>query len=322
MMRQYQRIRASLPADVLLFFRLGDFYELFFDDARIASPILNVTLTKRQDMPMCGVPYHAADHYIAKLVKAGKRVAICEQKGDVLPGKLVEREVTQVLSAGTVTDPRLLEAGRNQFLAAAFHAKGGYGFAYIDLTTGVFRVTELVDAPALLDELGRVSPVEFLISDDASQAGTFQDFSDTRPYDAHAFVFEQADHALREHFGVHSLDGFGCAGLPRAVSAAGGDFSLPPAPDAPSSRTRHFDGELPVRELPCAGRRVANASGNHPCAQRWRHELAQKRSTARSRRSARGNSASGCCTRCATVPRWKHGSNSSLTCSPRRIACA
>lgn len=221
MMRQYQRIRASLPPDVLLFFRLGDFYELFHEDAKTASPILNVTLTKRQDTPMCGVPFHAADHYISKLIKAGKRVAICEQKGEVLPGKLVEREVTQVISAGTVLDPRLLDAARNHYLAAAFFRQGVYGFAYLDLTTGEFQLTELPDAPALLDELGRVSPAELVVSDDPAQAAAFADFGGTQPYDSHAFVCEGADHTLREHFRVQSLDGFGCGQLSRATSAAG-----------------------------------------------------------------------------------------------------
>lgn len=224
MMRQYQRIRAGLPTDVLLFFRLGDFYELFNEDAKIASPILNVTLTRRQETPMCGVPFHAAELYISKLIKAGKRVAICEQKGDVLPGKLVEREVTQVLSAGTVNNTQLLDAGRNHYLAAAYFRKGVYGFAYLDLTTGSFRVTELPDGAALLDELARVSPAEFIISDEPGQAQAFQDFGGTQPYDAHAFIFEQADFTLREHFRVQSLDGFGCASLPRGVSAAGAIF--------------------------------------------------------------------------------------------------
>jgi DNA mismatch repair protein MutS len=224
MMRQYQRIRKTLPPDVFLFFRLGDFYELFAQDAIEASHLLNVTLTKRQDIPMCGVPFHAAEHYIGKLIQAGKRVAICDQKGEVRAGQLVEREVTQVLSAGTVTDPRLLDAGANHYLAAAFHRKGVYGFAYLDLTTGTFRVTEVTGAPALLDELTRVSPAEFLVSDDAAQALVFADFDRTRPCDAHAFVFEQAEFTLREHFRVQSLDGFGCARLPLAVSAAGAIF--------------------------------------------------------------------------------------------------
>ncbi len=224
MMRQYQRIRRELPADVILLFRLGDFYEMFNEDAKEASALLNVTLTKRQETPMCGVPFHAADHYIGKLVKAGKRVAICEQKGEVLPGKLVEREVTQIISAGTVTDSRLLDANRNSYLAAAFCKKDVYGFAYLDLSTGEFRVTELPGPAALLDELGRVAPAEFLVSDDPAQAAAFADFAGTLAYDAHAFLGEQADHALREHFQVHSLDGFGCAEMSRAVSAAGAIF--------------------------------------------------------------------------------------------------
>ena len=221
MMRQYHRIRATLPADVLVFFRLGDFYELFFDDAKEASGLLNVTLTKRQDTPMCGVPFHAADHYIGKLIKAGKRVAICEQKGEVRPGQLVEREVTQILSAGTVTDPKLLDAARNHYLAAAYRQKGVYGFAYLDLTTGLFRATELPSAAALLDELARIAPVEFLVADEPSQQEGFAELNTTHPYDPHACTFDHADWTLREHFRVHALDGFGCANLPRGVSAAG-----------------------------------------------------------------------------------------------------
>lgn len=221
MMRQYHRIRGELPADVLLFFRLGDFYELFFDDAKTASAILNVALTQRQTTPMCGVPYHAAEHYIARLIQAGKRVAICDQKGEVRPGQLVDREVTQILSAGTVIDPKLLDASRNHYLAAAYQQRGRCGFAYLDLTTGEFYVTELAGLPELLDELGRVSPAEFLIADDPAQQAAFADLADVQLYDAHAFTFEQAQFDLREHFKVQSLDGFGCSRLPLAVSAAG-----------------------------------------------------------------------------------------------------
>ena len=224
MRRQYDRIKRGLPDDVILLFRLGDFYEMFDEDAKVASAICNVTLTKRGQTPMCGVPSHAADHYIAKLVQAGKRVAICDQKGDVLPGKLVEREVTQIISAGTVTDARLLDEKRNHYLAAAYCKKDTFGFAYLDLTTGDFRVTELSGASALLNELGRVAPAEFLVSNDPGQAAAFADFAGTLPYDAHAFVCEQADHALREHFAVQSLDGFGCATMGQAVAAAGAIF--------------------------------------------------------------------------------------------------
>ena len=221
MMRQYRRIRAELPADVLLLFRLGDFYELFGEDAKTAAPILNVALTKRHELPMCGVPFHALDNYLGKLIRAGRRVAICDQKGEVKPGQLVEREVARILSAGTVTDAQLLDAGRNNYLAAAFAHKAVCGFAFLDLTTGAFHVTELASPAALLDELARVAPAEFLISDDPAQRAVFADFADTQTYDAGAFAFAAADHALREHFRVQSLDGFGCTDLPRAVSAAG-----------------------------------------------------------------------------------------------------
>ncbi len=221
MMRQYRRIRSELPADVLLLFRLGDFYELFGEDAKAAAPILNVALTKRHELPMCGVPFHALDNYLKRLIRAGRRVAICDQKGEVKPGQLVEREVARILSAGTVTDAQLLDAGRNNYLAAAFAHKAVCGFAFLDLTTGAFHVTELASPAALLDELARVAPAEFLIADDPAQRAVFADFADTQTYDAGAFDFAAADHALREHFRVQSLDGFGCTDLPRAVSAAG-----------------------------------------------------------------------------------------------------
>src|SRR5438445_10785910 len=110
MMQQYRRLRGSIPPDTLLFFRLGDFYELFFEDAKEASALLNVALTKRNEVPMCGVPYHAAPTYIAKLIKAGRRFAICDQTSEPQPGKIVSRAITQVISAGTVSDLALLQA--------------------------------------------------------------------------------------------------------------------------------------------------------------------------------------------------------------------
>jgi len=114
MMQQYHRLRKSIPADTLLFFRLGDFYELFFEDAKEASGLLNVALTKRNTVPMCGVPYHAAQSYIAKLIKAGKRVAICDQTSEPQPGKIVSRDITQIITAGTVSELNLLDAKRGQ----------------------------------------------------------------------------------------------------------------------------------------------------------------------------------------------------------------
>src|SRR4029077_15145583 len=143
MMQQYQRLRKSVPADTLLFFRLGDFYEMFFEDAKASSEVLNLALTKRNGVPMCGVPYHAAQNYIAKLIKAGRRVAICDQTSEPQPGKIVSRDITQIISAGTVSDFDLLEAKRANYLGAVYADAGKFGFAYADLTTGEFRLTEL-----------------------------------------------------------------------------------------------------------------------------------------------------------------------------------
>src|SRR5947209_17302888 len=119
MMQQYQRLRRSVPADVLLFFRLGDFYELFFDDAKEAAGLLNVALTKRNGVPMCGVPYHAAQNYVTKLIAAGKRVAICDQTSEPRPGKIVDRDITQIVSAGTVSELHLLDENRANIVRGA-----------------------------------------------------------------------------------------------------------------------------------------------------------------------------------------------------------
>src|ERR671937_1724217 len=124
MMQQYRRLRRSLPADTLLLFRLGDFYEMFFDDAKEASSLLNVALTKRNGVPMCGVPYHAAQGYIAKLIKAGRRVAICDQTREPQPGKIVSRDITQIISAGTVSELNLLDAKRANYLGAIYAENG------------------------------------------------------------------------------------------------------------------------------------------------------------------------------------------------------
>ena len=219
MMQQYQRLRASVPADTLLLFRLGDFYELFFEDAKIASGLLNLALTKRNDVPMCGMPYHAAAGYIAKLIKAGKRVAICDQTSEPQPGKIVTREITQIISAGTVSDLNLLESKRANYLGAIFFEDGLFGFAYADLTTGEFRLMQLGNSSALLDELARVSPSELLISD--RQQEQFSEIEGALPYDDYAFLPEHARFTLCEHFQVKSLDGFGCSEMAQAIAAAG-----------------------------------------------------------------------------------------------------
>ena len=220
MMQQYQRLRKSIPEDTLLFFRLGDFYELFFEDAKEASGLLNVALTKRNSVPMCGVPYHAAQNYIAKLIKAGKRVAICDQTSEPQPGKkIVDRDITQIISAGTVSELNLLEAKRANYLGAVYVDSGAYGFAYADLTTGEFRLTQFQDRSSLLDGLARVSPSELLVSDE--QKEQFGQLERAIGYDSYAFLPEQASFTLCEHFKTKSLDGFGCVQMPAAVGAAG-----------------------------------------------------------------------------------------------------
>src|SRR5438477_1107805 len=219
MMQQYQRLRKSIPADTLLLFRLGDFYELFFEDAKEASALLNVALTKRNSVPMCGVPYHAAQGYIAKLIKAGRRVAICDQTSEPQPGRIVTRDITQIISAGTVSDLDLLESKRANYLGAVYIDNQTYGFAYADLTTGEFRLTQLEDRRALHYEISRVSPSELLISDE--QRDQFAKIDNALACDAYAFLPEQARFTLCEHFKVKSLDGFGCAQMPAAIGAAG-----------------------------------------------------------------------------------------------------
>jgi len=153
MMEQYQSIRRTLPPNTLLLFRLGDFYELFFEDAKLAAELLNVALTKRNGMPMCGVPFHAAEGYIGKLIKAGHRVAICDQVSEPQPGKIVERQISQIVSPGTINDFQLLEARQNNFLAAVNRTKNRFGLALIDVSTGEFRVAELASESAVQDEL-------------------------------------------------------------------------------------------------------------------------------------------------------------------------
>src|SRR5213083_1244082 len=219
MMQQYQRLRGSVPADVLLLFRLGDFYELFFEDAKEAAGLLNVALTKRNGVPMCGVPYHAAQTYIAKLIKAGRRVAICDQTSEPQPGKIVSRDITQIVSAGTVADLDLLESKRANYLSAVHADSGVFGFAYADLSTGEFRITQLQDRQSLLNEIARVSPSELIVSDEQHQQ--FRELPNALNYDSYAFLPEQAVFTLCEHFKVKSLDGFGCAQMPQAVAAAG-----------------------------------------------------------------------------------------------------
>src|SRR5580765_2938220 len=168
MMAQYRRIKGELPKDALLLFRLGDFYELFFEDAQSGAQLLNVALTKRGAIPMCGIPFHAANAYIGRLLKAGRKVAICDQMEEARPGQLVKREVTQILSPGTHFDERMLVAERNNFLASVYSVGKTFGLALVDLTTGDFLTTEMEGEVALLTELERLRPAEIIYPAEAS----------------------------------------------------------------------------------------------------------------------------------------------------------
>ena len=223
MMAQYRRIKSGLPKDALLLFRLGDFYEMFFEDAQIGSQLLNLSLTQRNGVPMCGLPHHAANGYISRLLKHGRKVAICDQAEEATPGKLVQREVTAILSPGTHFDERLLVAERNNFLAAAFRHGDRTGLAVIDLTTGDFRVTEAADSRALSAELERLRPAELVLpaEDRTLREQCAGSSALITGYDDWTFLPETAVFTLREQFKVASLDGFGLRDRTAAIGAAG-----------------------------------------------------------------------------------------------------
>ncbi|MFZ0336343.1 MAG: hypothetical protein WAL69_19585, partial [Candidatus Acidiferrales bacterium] len=239
LMQQYHSIKRQHP-QALLLFRLGDFYELFYEDAVVASRQLQITLTSRnrekgQAVPMCGVPYHAAETYIARLIRAGHKVAICEQMEDPSrTKKLVRREVIRVLTPGTATDSPLLETRENNFLASIARNGGGkpIGLAFVDFSTGEFRATEFSGPSAethLRDELEILRPREILLPAPASSlfseaaAPSLSGLGATETY-LDGWVFEPAhsERILTQHFRVATLDGFGLAGHAQAVAAAGG----------------------------------------------------------------------------------------------------
>ena len=182
MMRQYLGIKADYP-DMLLFYRMGDFYELFYDDAKRAASLLDITLTARgksggNAIPMCGVPYHAVEGYLAKLVRKGESIAICEQIGDPATSKgPVERKVTRVVTPGTLTDEALLSANRDNVVAAIFAGTDTIGIAWLDLSAGRFRLTEVSDRESLLGELERLRPAELIVDEDHSFGDIFTESS-------------------------------------------------------------------------------------------------------------------------------------------------
>ena len=163
MMQQYFEVKRGLPKDTLLLFRLGDFFELFFDDAVIASRLLGLTLTKRQEHPMAGLPHHAVDTYVSKLLAAGKKVAICDQDEPAQAGRLVRRKLTRILSSGTTLAANQLEASRNRYLCALSLDKRGLSAAWIELSTGEFRVATAPRVDDLLPVLVSLDPAELIV---------------------------------------------------------------------------------------------------------------------------------------------------------------
>jgi DNA mismatch repair protein MutS len=224
MMAQYRRIKSELPKDALLLFRLGDFYEMFFEDAQAGAQLINLALTSRNGIPMCGLPHHAANSYIGRLLKAGRKVAICDQTEEAKPGKLVNREVTQILSPGTHFDERMLVAEKNNFLAAVVSAGKHFGLALVDLTTGDFLTTEVDAKSALLTELERLRPAEIVHPMEATALRDLLRNSGwtVSAYDDWTFAPQTAVFTVQEHFKVASLDGFGLKDRTAAIGAAGG----------------------------------------------------------------------------------------------------
>ncbi|NCD31937.1 MAG: DNA mismatch repair protein MutS [Spartobacteria bacterium] len=228
MMKQYRRIRAEIAEDTILFFRLGDFYEMFYDDAKRAAGILDIALTKRHKMPMCGVPYHAAEGYIAKILRAGRKVAICEQIEDPALAKgIVERAVTRVITPGTVLDEPVLEARKNNYLAGVCRTGKVIGLALMDLSTGEFWMEESSDPCAVSDNLMRYAPTECIYPEEERDDPVWKDLfiaaglTVLTPHDDWTFDVQCAKEALLRHFNIHSLMGFGCENKTAGVGAAG-----------------------------------------------------------------------------------------------------
>lgn len=221
--QQYLDIKAQHP-DAIVFFRLGDFYETFDQDAETTARELDLVLTSRpqgknQRTPMAGVPFHAAENYIARLIAKGYKVALCEQIGTELVNKLMPREVIRVFTAGTVIEPGMLDASRNNYLTAVIVEGDKAGLAYADITTGHFAATQINGRRPLIEELARIAPAELLLPDGEY---TFQDQAKTISHlPAWRFEEGQARQTLLRHFGVNTLAGFGCEGKPLVVRAAG-----------------------------------------------------------------------------------------------------
>ncbi|MCK5366183.1 MAG: DNA mismatch repair protein MutS, partial [Gammaproteobacteria bacterium] len=224
--QQYLRIKAD-HAHMLLFYRMGDFYELFFDDARKASRLLDIALTSRGQaggvpIPMAGVPAHAVEPYLAKLLRAGLSAAICEQIGDPATSRgPVERQVTRIVTPGTVTDDALLDERRETLVCALFQQDEDFGIARLELASGRFVCLEVAGRSALAAELERIAPAEVLVSEDAQDIAELSEHTSVQKLPSWYFERATAVELLSAQFGTRDLAGFGCESAHRAVAAAG-----------------------------------------------------------------------------------------------------
>ena len=226
MMQQYLRIKAQHP-DILLFYRMGDFYELFFDDAKKAAQLLDITLTARghsggQPIPMAGIPYHAAENYVARLLKYGESIVICEQIGDPAKSKgPVERKVARIVTPGTVTDEALLEDRKDNLLVALATYDKLYGLACLDLGSGKFVLQQLESEIQLLSEIERLNPAELLYNEEQSLPGTLKERRGLCKRPPWHFELDSCHQLILKQFNCHDLKGYGCEDLPAAICAAG-----------------------------------------------------------------------------------------------------
>ncbi|EPX7408818.1 DNA mismatch repair protein MutS [Cronobacter dublinensis] len=226
MMQQYLKLKAQHP-DILLFYRMGDFYELFYDDAKRASQLLDISLTKRgasagEPIPMAGVPHHAVENYLAKLVNLGESVAICEQIGDPSTSKgPVERKVVRIVTPGTISDEALLQERQDNLLAAIWQDAKGFGYATLDISSGRFRLTEPQDRETMAAELQRTNPAELLYAEDFAEMSLIEGRRGLRRRPLWEYELDTARQQLNLQFGTRDLVGFGVENAPRGLCAAG-----------------------------------------------------------------------------------------------------
>lgn len=225
MIRQYLQLKAQ-HKDKLLFYRMGDFYELFYEDAIKVSKLLNITLTKRgqsanQAIPMAGVPFHSVESYLAKLIKLGESIAICEQIGDPNPTKgPMQRQVTRIITPGTLSDEALLE-NHQSLLLAIYHHNDQFGLSYFDMGSGQINILQVTGEEAFANELARLNPSELLISEEYKGESLLTPYKSIRRCPNWEFDFNTATHLLTEQFQTFDLSGFGCQDLPLAIQATG-----------------------------------------------------------------------------------------------------